>query len=95
MFPKILVKRFENYLPLLVKSDQTGLVKNRAPLTNMRKLLTIIQFSIVNKIQMLIISLDAEKAFDLVEVPYSFEVLVEFGLGDGFINFVNFGHKKP
>lgn len=40
-------------------------------------------------------SLDAEKAFDLVELPYLFEVLEEFGLGEGFINFVNFGHKKP
>lgn len=40
-------------------------------------------------------SLGAEKAFDLVELPYSFEVLEEFVLGEGFINFVNFGHKKP
>lgn len=40
-------------------------------------------------------SLDAEKAFDLVKLPYSFEVLEEFVLGEGFINFVNFGHKKP
>lgn len=37
-------------------------------------------------------SLDAEKAFDLVKLPYSFE---EFVLGEGFINFVNFCHKKP
>lgn len=40
-------------------------------------------------------SMGAEKAFYRVELPYSFEVLEEFVLGEGFINFVNFGHKKP
>ena len=75
IFLKILAKRLEDYLPLLIGPDQTGFIKNRNSFNNMRKLLNIIQHAKTNQKQGFIISLDAEKAFDRLEWPYLFTIM--------------------
>lgn len=67
IFSKLLARRLEGYLPLILKDDQTGFIKNRISQTNMRKLFNIIQYTQNYQKQGLVISLDAEKAFDRIE----------------------------
>lgn len=72
-------------LPVLIRPDQTGFVKNRYSVSNVRRLLNIIQFSHSTKKRVLAVSLDAEKAFERVEWEYLFDVLDKFGLGSDFL----------
>lgn len=60
-----------------------------------RRLLNIIQLSEQQAIDGLVISLDAEKAFDRVEWSYLFLTLEQFGLGDGFAGWVKDLYTQP
>uniref|UniRef100_A0A669B786 Reverse transcriptase domain-containing protein n=1 Tax=Oreochromis niloticus TaxID=8128 RepID=A0A669B786_ORENI len=92
---KILSNRLENYIPKLIKADQMGLIKNRESITNMRKLLNIIEHCNVTKTQGLVVSLDVEKAFDRVEWTYMFAVMEKFGLGRVFIDMIRLLYVTP
>ena len=85
---KVLARRLEGLLSIIVKEDQTGFVKGRNSYNNIRRLLIIIQLSKQQEMDGLVISLDAEKAFDRVEWSYLFSTLDQFGLGDGFVRWV-------
>ena len=67
LLSKLLARRLKEVLPVLVKPDQTGFVKNRCSYSNVRRLLNVIQFSHSTKKKVLSVSLDAEKAFDCIE----------------------------
>ena len=72
---KMLSKRLESCLPLLVNPDQTGFIINRLSSNNLRRFFDIIHLANKNKIPSVAVSLNAEKAFDRVEWPYLFPVL--------------------
>uniref|UniRef100_A0A3P9MQD2 Reverse transcriptase domain-containing protein n=1 Tax=Oryzias latipes TaxID=8090 RepID=A0A3P9MQD2_ORYLA len=92
---KVLAILLENLLPLIVKEDQTGLIKGRNSYNNVRRLLNIIQLSDQKAGDGLVISLDAEKAFDQVEWSYLFFTLQKFSLGDGFIKWIKVLYPQP
>ena len=92
---KILARRLEGLLPILVKEDQTGFIKGRNSYNNIRRLLNIIQLSEQREVDGLVISLDAEKAFDRVEWSYLFFTLDRFGLGDDFVKWVKVLYMEP
>lgn len=60
----VLARRLEDILPVM-KEDQTGFIKGHNSYNNIRRLLNIIQLSEQQKIDGLVISLDAEKALVL------------------------------
>ena len=88
LLSKILALRLEKVLPFIIKEDQTGFIKGRNSCDNVRRLLNVIQLSQNINHSAMVLSLDAEKAFDRVEWPYLFFVLEEFGLGSRFIDWV-------
>ena len=95
MLSKLLATRLEKFLPSLINTDQTGFIQNRLSLTNVRRLLNIIQYSSQTNHTGLAVSLDVEKAFDRVEWEYLFNALGRFGLGGDFLKWIKILHNSP
>lgn len=85
---KVLTRCLESLLPIIINEDQTGFIKGRNSYNNIRRLLNIIQLSEQQQIDSIVLSFDAEKAFDRIEWTYLFFTLNQFGLGDDFARWV-------
>ena len=92
---KTLVRRLEKVLPSIINTDQTGFIIGRNSCNNMRRLLNVIQLSRQQNLPSMVISLDAEKAFDRVEWHFLFSTLNTFGFGDAFNNWVRLLYNRP
>lgn len=92
---KILAKHLELLLPLLINEDQTGFIKGHNSYNYMRRLLNMIQFFQQKSLPGVVISLDAEKAFDRVEWFYLFFTLHQFGFSGNFINWIKLLYNNP
>ena len=87
---KILAKlpgsRLDNVVSQVISIDQTGFMRGLHSFTNIRKLLNVLHSPASRGIPEVVVSLDAEKAFDRIEWGYLFAVLEKFGFGPTFIS---------
>lgn len=74
-------------MPQIITSDQTGFIRGRSSTANVRRLLNIVNTP-PGLSTVIILSLDAEKAFDRVEWEFLFVTLRKFGFKDGFISWI-------
>lgn len=91
---KILALRLQRVLPSVISLDQTGFMPDRQSSHNTRRLLNILH-SPSSEAPEIVLSLDAEKAFDRVEWLYLYEVLERFGLDNNFIQWVRLLYSAP
>lgn len=92
---KVLALRLDSILPSIICPDQTGFVQNRQAFSNVGRLFNIIYNPPSSPISEIVISLDAEKAFDRVEWSYLFEALRRFGFGKNFLSWINLLYSSP
>lgn len=95
LLSKILASCFKNLLPMLIKEDQTGFIRGRNSAANVRRLLNAILAFKQKSVNGLVLSLDAEKAFDRIEWSYLLYTLGRFGLGENFIKWVKIIYTSP
>ena len=95
LLAKVLAKRLESVLPTTVATDQTGFVKDRHSFHNVRRLLDILYSSTASISPELVISMDAEKAFDRVEWSFLFYTLQRLGFGKAFISWIRLLYTSP
>lgn len=85
LFASILSKRLEVIIPELVDLDQTGFIQNRQTQDNIRRALQVMTHVVTENISAMLMSIDAEKAFDSVGWDFLYQVLARFGFKDNFI----------
>jgi len=95
LLAKLLARRLEVALPSIISIDQTGFMKNRYSFFNIRRLLNILYNPTSTDTPEIILSLDAEKAFDQVEWDYLFFTLEKFGFGPKFLSWVKIIYSSP
>lgn len=95
LFTSILSKRLETILPDLINTDQTGFIRQRQTLDNIRKTLHIMKHAKQNNLEIVLLSLDAEKAFDSVRWAFLYKVLSKFGFHPNIVDTFAALYSKP
>ena len=92
---KLIALRLEDVVPKIIHSDQTGFVKDRYGADNVRRLLHILNSAQKSRNPMLIMSMDANKAFDRIEPSFLFRTLEAMGFGKKFIQYIKTLFNAP
>uniref|UniRef100_A0A6I8RW77 Reverse transcriptase domain-containing protein n=1 Tax=Xenopus tropicalis TaxID=8364 RepID=A0A6I8RW77_XENTR len=95
LYSKILAQRLNKILPTLIHTDQVGFVLGRQAPDNTRKIHALLQIIKQRKTPALLLSLDAEKAFDRIHWGYMIQTLKKFNLGTNFIKAVMTLYSAP
>lgn len=95
LFTAIMARRMEEFLPKLIHNDQTGFIRNRQTQDNIRRTLHIINHIQKNKTEAVLISVDAEKAFDSVNWDFLYKILHKFGLHNIVIETIKALYTNP
>ncbi len=67
------------FIAELIEEDQTGFIRGRQTHNNIRRALHIVNQAQKKKQSTILVSIDAEKAFDLVNWEFLYKVLEQFG----------------
>lgn len=72
-----------------------GFIRGRSSSDNIRRLFDVMWSVADTQSPVAAVSLDAKKAFDMVEWRYLFKILEEFGFGNTFIRWIHVLYKHP
>ena len=95
LYTSIIAKRFESFMSDLIDECQTGFIIERQTQDNIRRALHLVDEIQKTKTSAMLVSIDAEKAFDSVNWLYLYKVMERLGFNEKSVQIIKTLYQEP